>query len=176
MQEQFAEVHVELQDQHTERRSELRLEMDTSVVFRTDFMPDFEEGLLLDLSKKGLSLFTVEPLAVGTQIYVLVESGYKDDELLLIRAETVRRESGDIVGYTSACQVHWHGTPSTSIDISSGALGTFVNAQIQYHGAERRAGERRQRPHERLSNLSHPGKWNRRSGRGRRDRESLGWC
>lgn len=172
MQNQLAETRSELPDDFADRRSELRLEMDVPVVFRTDRMPNYEEALLANLSKQGLLMFTIEPMAADTEIHVLVDG--ECEEPLLIRAKVIRSDPGDVVGYVSACHVYWHGKPTASIDLSTGALGSFVNTEIQYHGSEQRSDERRDRPHERTMNLE-PGKRNRRSGRGRRHEETMGW-
>lgn len=172
MQSQLAEKHSKRPSEFADKRSELRLEMDVPVMFRTDRMSGFEEGLLANLSKQGLLMFTIEPIVAGTEIHILVDGEY--EEPLLIRAQVIRSHPGDVVGYISACHVYWHGKPTTSIDLSTGALGNFVNTDIQFHGSEHRVEERRQRPHERTTNLE-PGKRNRRSGRGRRHEETMGW-
>lgn len=167
---------TELHEKLTDRRSELRVELDIPVLFRTDLMSDFEEALLVNLSNQGLLMFGVAPIRPGTQIHVLVEGNDGDQEPLLIRAEIMRTDPAAVAGYISACHVHWHGTPTTNIDMATGALGNFVSTHIKYHGSERRKRDRRGRPHERAINVSQPGKWNRRSGRGRRREESMGWC
>ncbi|MDH3692627.1 MAG: PilZ domain-containing protein [Gammaproteobacteria bacterium] len=101
-----------MQAEFVEKRSEPRLELDIPIGYRISGMTSFEDAVLVNMSKNGLLMYSMETMMVGTQVDVLVEAEDENDELLLMFAEIIRVEPGQSAGFNYACRVFRHETVS----------------------------------------------------------------
>lgn len=97
-----------MQDQIVERRSEPRLDLDIPIGYRINGMTEFEDAVLVNMSKNGLLMFTMEPMMIGTQVDVFVEAEDERDEALMMHVEILRVDLGHTAGFSYACRVYRH--------------------------------------------------------------------
>ena len=77
-----------------ERRSNPRIEIDADVLYRTNYMEDFESGRLLNLSQQGALLSVRRMLSEGTEMELIISSeDYQ--ETILIFATIARNTYGE---------------------------------------------------------------------------------
>lgn len=91
--------------QATDRRDAPRLDINLPIRFRADHWGEFEEGLLMNRSRNGLSFFTKRPLPVGTWVSIVIDVSDADIESVQIRALIIRVESAQRNGFKYACRI-----------------------------------------------------------------------
>ncbi len=88
-----------------ERRRRPRRDLSASVRVRAEQWPDFDNGVLLDLSEYGIRFFTVRSLDLGARVEIDLDVG--DDRTVAqgFSGQIVRVMRGSAGGFTYACRL-----------------------------------------------------------------------
>lgn len=94
-----------MQTQPSDRRNAPRLDINLPIRFRADHWSEFEQAVLMNRSRKGLSFFTQRPLPVGTWVSIVIDVSDADIDAVELRALIIRVESAHRNGFKYACRI-----------------------------------------------------------------------
>jgi len=94
-----------VQTRATDRRDAPRLDINLPMRFRAEHWGEYEQAILVNRSRNGLSFFTKRPLPVGTWVNIVIDVADADIETLELRALIIRVESAHRSGFKYACRI-----------------------------------------------------------------------